>query len=87
VVNEVLERCGGSQKNVTPVPTLKNCPGCGEEVEIWSDELKTKCGKCGITVTMEATPSCIDWCRAAKECLGEDNYNRMMKARGKNNQL
>jgi NADH pyrophosphatase NudC (nudix superfamily) len=77
VVGQVLDRCPGSGGIRTPIPSLKPCPRCGQEVEIWSDELKAKCANCGATVFREAVPSCIDWCKAAKECLGEAKYNQL----------
>jgi NADH pyrophosphatase NudC (nudix superfamily) len=79
----MLDRCPGSGNIRTPIPTLKKCPGCGDEVEIWSDELKAKCSKCGTKVFREAVPSCIEWCRAAKECLGEEKYNKLMEGKTK----
>lgn len=30
-------------------------------------------------VYKKKTPSCIDWCRAAGECLGEDAYREVKK--------
>ena len=83
MVKALLDRCPGSGNIRTPIPTLKKCPNCGEEVEIWSDELKTRCTQCGTTVFREAVPSCIEWCHAAKECLGEEKYNKLMKGKGK----
>jgi len=73
VVAQVLDRCPGSGGIRTPIPSLKPCPKCGQEVEVWSDELKARCSNCGA----------IDWCKAAKECLGEEKYNQLKgKSRG-----
>ncbi len=77
------DECPGSGNIRTPIPSLKECPGCGEEVEIWSDELRAKCTKCGATVFKENAPSCIEWCQSAKECIGEEKYNRLMEAKAK----
>jgi NADH pyrophosphatase NudC (nudix superfamily) len=77
VVGKTLDRCPGSGGIRTPIPSLKPCPQCGQEVEIWSDELKARCRNCGATVFKEAVPSCIDWCQAARECLGEEKYNQL----------
>lgn len=79
----MLDECPGSKDIRTPVPTAKTCPGCGEEVEIWSDELKTRCARCGATVFREDAPSCIEWCRAARECLGKEKYDRLMEGKTK----
>ncbi len=53
---------------------LYKCPTCGAEVEMFSDELKIKCQKCGQYVYKEKMPSCIDWCASARKCLGEDRW-------------
>ena len=79
----MLDKCPGAANIRIPIPSYKECPQCGEEVEIWSDELKAKCLKCGATVFKEDTPSCIEWCQFAKECIGEERYNRLMKEKEK----
>jgi len=56
-----------------------SCPQCGEEVEIWSDELTTRCPHCGARVSREQGPSCIDWCSFAEECIGTEKYQRLKK--------
>ena len=77
----MMDKCPGSGNIRTPIPSLKKCPRCGEEVEIWSDELKVKCIGCGDVVFEENTPSCIEWCQCARECVGEEKYNRLIKAK------
>jgi NADH pyrophosphatase NudC (nudix superfamily) len=62
---------------ITPVPIYKECPTCHEEVEIWSNELKRQCGKCGTVVFKEDVPSCIQWCKYARECIGEERYKQL----------
>jgi len=57
--------------------SLHKCPDCGYEVEIFSDELKLKCPQCGQTVYREKTPSCIDWCASARQCLGEERWKEL----------
>ena len=52
----MLDKCPGAAKIRTPIPAYKKCPDCGEEVEIWSDELKAQCTKCGATVFSEDAP-------------------------------
>lgn len=71
-------RCPGSGNIRTPAPSYKKCPQCGEEVEIWSDELKAKCTNCGATVFREKTPSCIEWCKHAKECIGTEKWMELV---------
>ena len=50
------------------------CSNCGYLAEIFSDEIKVKCPKCQSLICKERLPSCVDWCKAAKECVGEENY-------------
>ena len=47
------------------------------EVEIFSDEIKVKCQKCGKNVYREKIPSCIDWCASARQCLGEEKWEEL----------
>ena len=56
------------------------CPECGHEVEMFSDEFKRRCPKCKATVHREKVPSCIEWCKAAKECLGEERWRQIVGA-------
>ncbi|MFH1897182.1 MAG: phosphohydrolase [Candidatus Desantisbacteria bacterium] len=58
---------------------LYKCPQCGYMVEMFSDELKGRCPKCKTMVYKENAPSCIQWCKSAKECLGEARFNEMME--------
>ena len=53
---------------------LLKCPNCGAEVEMFSDELKVKCSKCREKVYRDKTPSCIEWCASARQCLGEERW-------------
>jgi len=72
-------RCPGAITIINPIPTYKSCPTCYEEVEIWSNELKTQCRKCGTVVFKEDVPSCIQWCKYARECIGEERYKRLVE--------
>lgn len=71
----MFNRCPGAER--TARIQLYNCPGCGAEVEIFSNEVKVKCGGCGEMVYSERLPSCIDWCAAARECLGEERWRKL----------
>ena len=57
--------------------SLHKCPDCGAEVEIFSDEMKVKCHKCGAKVYRDKIPSCIDWCASARQCLGEERWKEL----------
>ncbi len=63
-------RCPGSMKTMVPEPLERKCPKCGSMIEIWSDEEKADC-RCGATVFKDAAPTCVVWCSAAEECLGD----------------
>ncbi len=71
--------CPGAKFFKNPQPTFKNCPNCNCEVEIWTDEIKAICPKCKKTVLREAVPTCLDWCKFAKECVGEQEFKKYNK--------
>ena len=56
---------------------MYKCPNCGAEVEMFSDELKIRCRKCGEYVYKENVPSCIEWCASARQCLGEERWKAL----------
>jgi ribosomal protein S27E len=70
-------RCPGSMNIRTPELDVKSCPGCGAPVEIFSDETSARCAGCGTAIYREIE-SCARWCRYAAECLGEEEYARIM---------
>jgi NADH pyrophosphatase NudC (nudix superfamily) len=72
-VRAMNTKCPGQDmKNLRAA--MYQCPKCGAEVEMFSDELKIKCRKCGEYVYKEQTPSCIEWCPSARQCLGEARW-------------
>ena len=73
--------CPGSLGIRQPKPEYMNCPGCGYEVEIWSDEIKTRCPSCHGLVLKGQQASCIDWCKFARDCVGDEVYERVMAER------
>lgn len=56
---------------------LYKCQKCGAAVEIFSDEQKVKCHKCGEKVYRERVPTCIEWCASARQCLGEERWKEL----------
>ena len=74
----MFDKCPGAANMRTPTLKIKVCPECGEEVEIFSIDVKVKCSKCGFVV-YNNIESCIQWCLYAKECVGEELYNRMKR--------
>jgi hypothetical protein len=58
-----------------------DCPSCGEEVEIWTDEIRGVCHNCGRAVFRDGYMSCLEWCKYGQDCVGEEAYDRYMKNR------
>ena len=56
------------------------CPQCGKEVEMFSDEMRVKCPQCKTSVEKKTVPTCIQWCKQAKQCLGPDRWQKVMEA-------
>jgi DNA-directed RNA polymerase subunit RPC12/RpoP len=69
-------KCPGNDSTKLSAAFYK-CQHCGAEVEMFSDELKIKCKKCGNYVYKEKVPSCVDWCSAARRCLGEERWQEL----------
>ncbi|MCL2607153.1 MAG: hypothetical protein FWD92_01155 [Methanomassiliicoccaceae archaeon] len=60
----------------TPTLDIRTCPDCGNEIELFSDDVKAICENCGFIVYNDVQ-SCISWCPHAKECIGEAAYKRL----------
>ena len=73
----MLDHCPGAANLRTPTLAIRKCPQCGEEVELFSNDISVKCSNCGFEVYNDIA-SCIQWCKYAKECVGEEMYNRIM---------
>lgn len=73
--------CPGARVIRQPKPEIFSCPYCGTEVEIWSDELKGICSNCKKTVMRSQELSCLEWCKLAQDCVGEETYNKYMTNR------
>jgi len=71
--------CVGSDKFKRPHPEEIICQNCSERIEIWTDEIETICPRCKQIVRREFDTSCLDWCRYAKECVGEKTYNKYIQ--------
>jgi predicted amidophosphoribosyltransferase len=79
------ESCPGSREIRSPYPEELFCVFCGKKNEIWTDEPDTVCKGCGKTITRDMKPSCLQWCSAAKECVGAEKYERLIKKLAKQN--
>lgn len=77
----MIRGCPGSIAIREARPDDMTCPHCGQEMEIWSDEVVARCHHCGLYVSKERGASCIDWCKSAVECIGLEAYERLKKVR------
>jgi NADH pyrophosphatase NudC (nudix superfamily) len=73
-------RCPG-QDGRELTTTVVPCPACGAEVEMFSDETRAKCPKCRQWVYKEETPSCVQWCAKARECVGEERWQQLQQGK------
>jgi len=71
--------CPGAKFMRQPKPEFFTCPKCGEEVEIWSDEIAGACPKCKQKVMKDGNMSCLEWCKYAEDCVGTEIYEKYMK--------
>ena len=83
----ILGGCQGKPR--TPTIHEKTCPQCGSVIEMFSIDTEMACEKCGF-VAYNDSLSCVQWCKYARQCVGEEMYNAMMeiaeqqkKARGR----
>ena len=74
-------RCPGQDARALTV-SMHKCPECGYAVELFSDEMRRRCPKCGATVMRQETPTCVAWCASARQCLGEERWAEAMAAAG-----
>ena len=68
-----MSNCPGQDKRKLTLEVIV-CSSCGYKAEIFSDEIKVKCPKCKNLIVKDKLPSCVDWCKAAKACVGEEKY-------------
>jgi predicted Zn-ribbon and HTH transcriptional regulator len=68
-----MEKCPGQDGRNLKVESV-TCPACGYQLEMFSDEMKVKCPKCKAKVCRVRLPSCINWCKHARECVGDEKW-------------
>ena len=71
----IFHGCQSKSKEITIEDRI--CPTCGHEVEIFSVDTEAVCENCG-TVIYNDTLSCVQWCKYARQCVGDENYERLM---------
>ena len=69
---------GSAHLKGTPTLKIKKCPQCGADVEVFSTDVKVNCANCGFTVYNDQK-SCIQWCKYAEKCVGEELYRKLKK--------
>ncbi len=75
----MIFNCPGAQKFRQPQPQITKCPSCNKEMEVWTDEIQTTCPDCKtVVMRQQKGQSCLDWCRYAKECVGNDIYSKYL---------
>ena len=67
--------CQSKSKEITINERV--CPHCGNIIELFSVDTEVACDKCGF-VAYKDTLSCVQWCKYAKQCVGEKMYESMM---------
>ena len=67
--------CQSKSKDITINELV--CPNCGNIIELFSVDTEVACDKCGF-VAYNDTLSCVQWCKHAKQCVGEEMYEAMM---------
>ena len=71
----IMQGCQG--RDGTPTIEEKICPQCGNEVEICSIDTEAVCEQCGFVIYNDKL-SCVQWCKYARECVGDAMYEHMM---------
>ena len=71
----IMEGC--QSKSRTPTLREQVCPQCGNLIEIFSVDTSVTCEHCGF-VAYNDTLSCVQWCKYARQCVGEETYERLM---------
>jgi ribosomal protein S27E len=72
----MLDHCPGAANIRTPTLTIKKCPRCGEDVEVFSNDVTVTCSTCGFVIYNDIQ-SCVQWCTYARECVGEETYRKL----------
>ena len=72
----IMDSCQGKPR--TPTIEEKRCPQCGNIIEIFSTDTQVPCEHCGFVAFNDAL-SCVQWCKYAKLCMGEEKYRQLKK--------
>ena len=72
----IMDGCQGKPR--TPTIEDRICPNCGNPIEIFSTDTEVACDKCGFVVYNDKL-SCVQWCKYARKCVGDQMYEQMME--------
>lgn len=72
----MINKCPGQDKRNVKAEAIR-CHDCGYQIEIFSDEIKVKCPRCKNLACRESLPSCVDWCKSARQCIGEEKWKQL----------
>ena len=72
----MINKCPGQDDRNIKTETI-TCSGCGYKAEIFSDEVKVNCPHCKTLICRQRLPSCVDWCKYARECIGEEKWKEL----------
>jgi DNA-directed RNA polymerase subunit RPC12/RpoP len=72
----MFNKCPGQDSRKANVENIV-CAHCGYAAEIFSDEIKVACPQCENIICKERLLTCVDWCKAARECIGEEKYKQL----------
>ncbi|MCL2351841.1 MAG: hypothetical protein FWC55_04835 [Firmicutes bacterium] len=72
-----FEGCPGAAAfRGTPELKEKTCPSCGRTIEMFTGDTRVRC-ECGFVAYGDAQ-SCVSWCAYARECVGDEMYEKFM---------
>ena len=72
----IFEGCQSKSKEISLEEKI--CPQCGNPVEVFSIDTEVTCDRCGFVIYND-TLSCVQWCKYARQCVGDEMYERMMR--------
>ncbi len=77
----IMDGCQGKPR--TPTIEDRLCPNCGNPVEIFSTDTEVTCDRCGFVIYNDKL-SCVQWCKYARQCVGEETYQSLMEIARRN---
>ena len=77
----ILEGCQSKSKEISIEERI--CPQCGHETEIFSVDTEAACEHCGFVIYNDQL-SCVQWCKYARQCVGDRMYENMMEIARRN---